>query len=109
MLFSHDTKADALGQCPFFADLSRSELIDLAKATEDMEVEEGKALTREGESGREFFVIIDGEVSVTKNGNEIAPALPALVVIRCCAPCPAIVLPAPIVACGGGSTLVGST
>ena len=71
MLFSHDTKADALGQCPFFADLSRSELIDLAKATEDMEVEEGKALTREGESGREFFVIIDGEVSVTKDGNEI--------------------------------------
>jgi CRP-like cAMP-binding protein len=71
VLFSHDTKADALGQCPFFAELSRNELIDLAKATEDMEVDEGKALTREGESGREFFVIIDGEVSVTKDGNEI--------------------------------------
>jgi CRP-like cAMP-binding protein len=71
VLFSHDTKADALGQCPFFAGLSRHELIDLAKATEDMEVAEGKALTREGESGREFFVIIDGEVSVTKEGNEI--------------------------------------
>ena len=71
MLFSHDTKADALGQCPFFAELSRNELIDLAKATEDMEVDEGKALTREGESGREFFVIIDGEVSVTKDGSEI--------------------------------------
>jgi CRP-like cAMP-binding protein len=71
VLFSHDTKADALGKCPFFAGLSRNELIDLAKATEDMEVAEGKALTREGESGREFFVIIDGEVSVTKDGNEI--------------------------------------
>ena len=71
MLFSHDTKADALRQCPFFAELSRNELIELAKATEDMEVDEGKALTREGESGREFFVIIDGEVSVTKDGNEI--------------------------------------
>jgi CRP-like cAMP-binding protein len=71
VLFSHDTKADALGQCPFFATLSRNELIELAKATEDMEVEEGKALTREGESGREFFVIIDGEVAVEKGGNEI--------------------------------------
>ena len=71
MLFSHDTKADALGRCPFFAGLSRSELIELAKATEDMEVEEGKVLTREGESGREFFVIIDGEVAVTKDGSEI--------------------------------------
>jgi CRP-like cAMP-binding protein len=71
MLFSHDTKADALGRCPFFAELSRGELIDLAKATEDMEVEEGKVLTREGGSGSEFFVIIDGEVAVMKDGNEI--------------------------------------
>jgi CRP-like cAMP-binding protein len=71
MLFSHDTKADALGRCPFFAELSRGELIGLAKATEDMEVEEGKVLTREGGSGSEFFVIIDGEVAVTKDGTEI--------------------------------------
>jgi CRP-like cAMP-binding protein len=71
MLFSHDTKADALGRCPFFAELSRGELIALAKATEDLEVEEGKVLTREGGSGSEFFVIIDGEVAVTKDGNEI--------------------------------------
>jgi CRP-like cAMP-binding protein len=71
MLFSHDTKADALGRCPFFADLSRGDLIELAKATEDMEVEEGKVLTRQGQSGSEFFVIIDGEVTVTKDGNEV--------------------------------------
>lgn len=71
MLFSHDTKADALGRCPFFAELSRGELIALAKATEDLEVEEGKVLTRQGQSGSEFFVIIDGEVTVTKDGNEI--------------------------------------
>lgn len=70
-LFSHDTKADALGRCPFFADLSRNELRELAKVTEDMEVEEGKTLTREGASGSEFFVIVDGEVSVTKDGKEI--------------------------------------
>ena len=71
MLFSHDTKAAALGRCPFFAELSRGELMELAKATEDLEVEKGKVLTREGESGREFFVIIEGEVSVTKDGNEV--------------------------------------
>jgi CRP/FNR family cyclic AMP-dependent transcriptional regulator len=71
MLFSHDTKADALGRCPFFAGLSRGELIALAKATEDMEVEAGKTLTREGESGREFFVIVEGRVAVTKDGDEI--------------------------------------
>jgi CRP-like cAMP-binding protein len=71
VLFSHDTKADALGACPFFTGLSRGELLQLAKVTEDLEVEEGKVLTREGQSGSEFFVIIEGEVSVTKNGEEI--------------------------------------
>jgi CRP/FNR family cyclic AMP-dependent transcriptional regulator len=70
-LFSQDTKADALGHCSFFAGLSRDELRQLAKATEDMEVEEGKALTREGATGSEFFVIVDGEVTVTKDGAEI--------------------------------------
>ena len=71
MLFSHDTKAEALGRCPFFEGLSRNELIALAKLTEDLEVDEGKVLTRQGESGSEFFVIIDGEVSVAKDGQEI--------------------------------------
>jgi CRP/FNR family cyclic AMP-dependent transcriptional regulator len=70
-LFSQDTKADALGRCPFFADLSRGELRELAKVTEDMEVEEGKTLTREGAAGSEFFVIVDGEVAVTKDGSEV--------------------------------------
>jgi CRP/FNR family cyclic AMP-dependent transcriptional regulator len=71
MLFSQDTKADALGRCPFFAGLSRGELLELAKVTEDMEVDEGKVLTREGLSGSEFFVIVDGDVSVTKDGSEV--------------------------------------
>ena len=71
MLFSHDTKAKALGRCPFFQGLSRGDLLELAKVTEDMEVDEGRALTREGQSGSEFFVIIDGEVGVAKGGQEI--------------------------------------
>ena len=71
MLFSQDTKADALARCPFFQGLSRGDLLKLAKITEDLEVDEGRALTREGQSGSEFFVIIDGEVGVSKDGQEI--------------------------------------
>ncbi len=70
-LFSHDDKADALGRAPLFANLSRSELVELAKRTEDMEVEAGRTLAREGEIGQEFFVIVDGEVVVTKGGEEV--------------------------------------
>lgn len=71
MLFPHDTKVDALAKAPLFAALSRQELGELAKATEDLEVDEGKALTREGDLGREFFVIVEGDVSVTQDGKEI--------------------------------------
>jgi CRP-like cAMP-binding protein len=70
-LFSHDTKAEALGRTSLFTGLSRKELAELAKVTEDLEVEEGKVLTREGETGREFFVIVDGEAEVTKDGTTI--------------------------------------
>lgn len=70
-LFSHDDKADALGRAPLFQNLSRAELVELAKLTEDLEVEEGKVLAREGDIGREFFVIVDGEVAVLKDGAEV--------------------------------------
>jgi CRP/FNR family transcriptional regulator, cyclic AMP receptor protein len=71
VLFPHDTKVDALAKAPLFAALSRQELGELAKVTEDLEVEEGKTLTREGDLGREFFVIVEGDVSVMQDGNEI--------------------------------------
>ena len=71
MLFPHDTKVDALARAPLFSALSKQELGELAKATEDLEVEEGKTLTREGDLGREFFVIVEGDVSVMQDGNEI--------------------------------------
>ena len=71
MFFSHDTKVDSLRRSPLFADLSKDELEQLAKRTEDLEVPEGKILTREGETAQEFFVIIDGEVDVTKGGTRL--------------------------------------
>jgi CRP-like cAMP-binding protein len=69
--FSHDSKAESLGRAPLFQRLSRHELVELAKVTEDMDAEDGKVLAREGEIGREFFVLVDGEVSVTRDGEEI--------------------------------------
>ncbi|HEY7195667.1 MAG TPA: cyclic nucleotide-binding domain-containing protein [Gaiellaceae bacterium] len=70
-LFSHDTKAEALGRTPLFAGLRKKDLSSLARLTEDMEVGDGKVLCREGELGREFFVIVEGDASVAKDGSEI--------------------------------------
>jgi len=70
-LFSHDTKVAALRQAPLFESLSKAELVRLARMTEDVEVCAGKVLCREGEIGREFFVIVDGEAVVTRRGKRL--------------------------------------
>jgi CRP/FNR family transcriptional regulator, cyclic AMP receptor protein len=70
-LFSHDTKAEALGKTTLFSSLSKKELQALARVTEDLDVSAGKVLCKEGETGREFFVILEGEAGVTKEGEEV--------------------------------------
>jgi len=70
-LFAHDVKVDALKRAPLFEGLSRKELGELARLTEDVDVAAGKVLCREGASGQEFFVIMEGEVEVTRRGKSI--------------------------------------
>jgi CRP-like cAMP-binding protein len=70
-LFTQDRKVQALRRTALFSDLSKKELSALARMSDDMEVEAGTVLTREGETGREFFVIVDGQVEVTRNGKRV--------------------------------------
>ena len=71
-LFSHDTKIDALKQVPLFEGLSKKELARLAQGTEDLELSSGTVLCREGGLAREFFVLVEGTVEVTKDGKRVA-------------------------------------
>jgi CRP-like cAMP-binding protein len=71
-LFSQDTKVQALARAPLFEGLSRKDLAQLARVTEDIEVYPGKELVREGETGQEFFVIVEGDVKITKKGRRVA-------------------------------------
>ena len=71
-LFSQDTKVQALKAAPLFKGLSRKDLTALARVSEDLEVESGTVLCREGEIGQEFFVIVDGKVKVTRKGRRVA-------------------------------------
>ena len=71
-LFNQDTKVQALKSAPLFEGLSRAELVQLAKVSEDVEVPAGTVLCREGEAGREFFVIVDGQVEITRKGKRVA-------------------------------------
>lgn len=71
-LFSQNVKIDALKRAPLFEGLSKKELGELARVTDDLKVEPGTVLCREGKIGREFFVIVDGDAEVTKAGKRIA-------------------------------------
>lgn len=71
-LFSQDTKVKALGNAPLFDGLSRKELTQLARVSEDLEVEPGTVICKEGEIGQEFFVIVEGKVEVTRKGKRVA-------------------------------------
>ena len=70
-LFADDTKITALRRPSLFERLSREELSELAKMTEEVDVAAGKVHCKEGEIGRELFVIMEGEVEVTRRGNSI--------------------------------------
>jgi CRP/FNR family transcriptional regulator, cyclic AMP receptor protein len=70
-LFSQDTKVQALKGAPLFEGLSRKELVQLARVCEDLELEPGKVLCKEGQIGHEFFVIVDGKVQVTQKGRPV--------------------------------------
>jgi CRP-like cAMP-binding protein len=67
-----DAKVELLKKVPLFAGCSKAELRELAKSADELDLREGTVLTREGRPGREFFVLIDGTVQVTKNGKEVA-------------------------------------
>jgi CRP/FNR family cyclic AMP-dependent transcriptional regulator len=71
-LFSQDTKVQALKRAPLFDGLSRKELAQLARVSEDIEVGPGTVLTKEGDIGHEFFVIVDGKVKITRRGRRVS-------------------------------------
>lgn len=71
-LFSQNVKIEALKRAPLFEGLSKKELRELASATEDLKIEAGTVMCREGSLGREFFVIVEGVAEVTKGGKRLA-------------------------------------
>ena len=72
MPLRRDAKIELLKKVPLFAGCSKSELRELAKTADELDLREGTVLTREGRPGREFFVLIDGTADVRKKGRKIA-------------------------------------
>jgi CRP/FNR family transcriptional regulator, cyclic AMP receptor protein len=66
------TKVDLIARVPLFAGLSKSELGQVASIADEIDLPADKVLIREGERGREFFVLLEGEAEVARKGRKLA-------------------------------------
>ena len=67
-----DKKIEHLADTWLFSTCSRRELARVARSCDEVDVKAGRVLTTEGETGREFFLIRDGQASVKRKGRKIA-------------------------------------
>ena len=72
MRLGGDAKIDLLKRVPLFSGCSKDELRRLAGIADEIDVPEGSTLTRQGKTGREFGVIIEGTAEVVRDGEKIA-------------------------------------
>ncbi len=64
-------KTKMLAHVPLFAHLDKRALAQLATMVDEVDVDAGTVLMTEGRSGREFFVIVEGTVDVTRGGRHL--------------------------------------
>ena len=65
-------QSEYLATVPLFSALSRSDLRQVMRVAEELDVPSGQVLVTEGRTGREFFLILDGRAIVRRNGRKIA-------------------------------------
>lgn len=60
-----DGKVQALKQVPLFWGVSDADLSMVASIVDEIQVPAGKTLIKEGDYGRELFIILDGEAKIS--------------------------------------------
>ena len=66
----HGFVDERLAKVPLFAGLDKKHLQQVSSLVTQIDVKEGKDLTREGEHGNEFIIILEGEAEV-KVGDDV--------------------------------------
>ena len=64
--------ASRLKSLPLFKDVPDEELAQIAGFAQEVNVEEGRELVREGDFSYEFMAIEEGEAEVTREGQHVA-------------------------------------
>ncbi len=66
-----DPTVAALARVPLFGGLSTRDLATIASASVERQVAAGTEITRQGDSGDEFFIVADGEVEIRIDDREV--------------------------------------
>jgi CRP-like cAMP-binding protein len=70
-MLSREATVDRLELVDAFNGCTRSQLKQVARLAERVQVGQGEVLAREGRIGREFFLVLSGTVRVTQAGREV--------------------------------------
>jgi CRP-like cAMP-binding protein len=68
-VFTKNAKIELLKKAPLFSDCSRRELSEIAMIADEVDFPAGTALMKEGETGKEFVVVVDGAVEIRRGGK----------------------------------------
>ena len=66
-----DEKLELLKRVPLLSGLGRREIEEVGRLAEEVDVPAGQVLMREGDIGREFYVLVRGSVGIERAGARI--------------------------------------
>jgi CRP-like cAMP-binding protein len=66
-----NAKLELIKRVPLFSGCSKRELADVAAIADELSLPEGRTLTKEGATGHEFVVLIDGAAEVRRKGRKV--------------------------------------
>ena len=70
-MLRRNQKVELIKHAALFSNCSKRELEQIAQIADEIDLREGKEMTRQGERGREFFVLLEGAADVKKDGRRI--------------------------------------
>jgi CRP-like cAMP-binding protein len=71
MRLRKNAKVDLISNVPLFSNCSKRELGLVAAISDEISPAAGTTLTVEGKPGREFCIVVDGEVEVSQKGRRL--------------------------------------
>jgi CRP-like cAMP-binding protein len=72
MTLTHDRRVELLAGCPLFKGIDDEGLAALAERATQVDFPAGHVIARQGEIGTGFFVVIEGQVRVVRDGKAVA-------------------------------------